>query len=296
MAYILIFVLAVLLLLLSVKMLVIKRELKRLSSEMKKNDDGHTLSVELVDRDLQDMILEVDRLYGHIRDIRNDGREKEKALRDSVSMISHDMRTPLTSVIGYLQLAKRSEDQDEIRADIDTALERAQYLNRLVNDFFELSLIGAGQTKPAIERLNLSGMICEEILAQSPEIDRQGIEPRFEQADTDIFVMADRKMLSRILQNLISNAVRYTQNRLDIDIDTGKDVTFSIVTDSDKAVDTDRIFDMFYMEDQSRHKGGTGIGLYIVRRFTESMGGSIRAEQDGGQFAITVTLPGDTDM
>ena len=291
MAYIIIIILAALILFLGARLLLIKKEMKRISADMKMNDDGHKMNVELIDTDLQDMILEINRLYGQIRDINNEGKEKEKALRDSVSMISHDMRTPLTSVIGYLQIAERSADMEEARVNIETALERARYLNGLINDFFEISLIGSGQTADVSEKINLSAVICEEILAQSPEIDRRGIEPGFEQADTDIYVNADRKMLTRVLQNLISNAVKYTRGILDINIDVSKDMTsFRIVTDTDEKVDTERIFDMFYMEDASRHKGGTGLGLYIVRRFVEIMGGTIRAEQGRERFEIIVSL------
>ncbi len=172
-------------------------------------------------------------------------------------MISHDMRTPLTSVIGYLQMAKRSDAPAEIDENIGTALERAQYLKGLINDFFELSLIGSGQTRAVPEKLNLSEMICEEILAQSPEIDARGIEPCFEQADTNIYVRADRKLLTRVIQNLLYNLVKYTRSRLDIAIE---------------------------------EQGGTGLGLYIVKEFVECMGGSIHAEQNGETFVMTVEL------
>jgi signal transduction histidine kinase len=294
MLYIIISVIAGLSLFLLLKLRAIKKELRRIKKEMTDKTDESILNVDFVDSDLQDMILEVNRLYGNITEIKRESKRQERAIRDSVSMISHDMRTPLTSVIGYLQMAKRSEDPAEIDENITTALERAQYLKGLINDFFELSLIGSGQTRAVNERLNLSEMICEEILAQSPEIDARGIEPGFGQADTNIYVQADRKMLTRVIQNLLSNSVKYTRGRLDIAIEEqGSRTAFRIVTDTSGEIAADRIFDMFYMEDASRHKGGTGLGLYIVKEFVENMGGSIHAEQNGEAFIMTVELQSD---
>lgn len=294
MLYVIISVMAGLLLFLFLKLTVIKKELRRIKSEMADKSDESIINVDFVDRDLQGMILEVNRLYGNITEIKRESKRQERAIRDSVSMISHDMRTPLTSVIGYLQMAKRSGDPAEIDENIATALERAQYLKGLINDFFELSLIGSGQTRAVPERLNLSEMICEEILAQSPEIDVRGIEPCFEQADTNIYVQADRKMLTRVVQNLLSNSVKYTRGRLDIAIEKqGARTAFRIVTDTADEIAADRIFDMFYMEDASRHKGGTGLGLYIVKEFVECMGGSIHADQKDETFVMTVELQSD---
>lgn len=291
MLYAIISVMAGLLLILFVKLCAIKKELRRIKREMADKTDESIINVDFVDRDLQGMILEVNRLYGSITDIKRESKRQERAIRDSVSMISHDMRTPLTSVIGYLQMAKRSDDPAEIDESISTALERAQYLKGLINDFFELSLIGSGQTRAVPEKLNLSEMICEEILAQSPEIDARGIEPCFEQADTNIYVRADRKLLTRVIQNLLSNSVKYTRSRLDIAIEEqGGRTAFRIVTDTAEEIAADRIFDMFYMEDASRHKGGTGLGLYIVKEFVECMGGSIHAKQNGETFVMTVEL------
>ena len=291
MLYVIILILAGAVLFLLLKLIAIKKEMRRISRDMSDNESESIISVDFVDKDLQAMILEVNRLYGYITEIRRISRNKERTLRDSVSMISHDMRTPLTSVIGYLQMADRSDDPDEINENIKTALDKARYLNGLINDFFEISLIGSGQSKAVPERLNLSEFICEEILSQSPEIDRRGIQPRFDDADRDIFVLADRKMLGRVIQNLISNSVRYTCGIFDITITEKEDLTeLSIITDTAYKIAADRIFDMFYTEDVSRYKGGTGLGLYIVKGFVESMGGNIHAEQTGSDLTITVGL------
>jgi signal transduction histidine kinase len=295
-----IIILTALVLFLSIKLIVIKKEMRRITGDMKENTDGRNINVDFIDKDLQNMIMEVNGLYENIMKIKAEGKENEEKIRESISMISHDMRTPLTSIIGYLQVAERSDDKEDINSNIDIALDRAKYLNKLVNDFFELSLIESGQVSVDIERVNLCEVICEEILAESPEIDRRGIEPSFEQAEQNIYVSADKKKLLRIVQNLISNAVKYSEKRLEFRIETGSsagenrdagNVELSIITDSGTKIDTERIFDRFVKGDSARASGGAGLGLYICRNFARMMGGNISAEQDDENFIIRLELP-----
>ena len=292
MLYVVIILIA-LVLFLSAKLLLVKSQMKKVIGEMRNNPDKRQMNVDFVDGDLQDMIVEVNRLYEDIMQIKADGKEEERKMKESISMISHDMRTPLTSIIGYLQIAEKTEDRIEMTSNIEISLERARYLNKLVNDFFELSLIESDQVDIKSERVNLSEVICEEILAESPEIDKKGLEPSFEQAEQNIYVKADKKRLVRIIQNLISNAVKYSEKKLDFKIDSGSEgkLILSITTDSGVKIDVDRIFDRFYKQDSSRTQGGAGLGLYICKRFAEMMGGNISAEQDEENFIIKLELP-----
>ena len=285
--------LTVLVLLLSLKLFLLKRQLKHVVNGMKDNPDKRQLSVDFIDGDLQKMIVEVNQLYEYVLQIKAEGKEEESKIRESISMISHDMRTPLTSIIGYLQIAKKSSDQKEMIANVDIALERARYLNKLVNDFFELSLIETDQVDVELEKVNLCEIICEEILAENMEIDAKGLEPRFDQAEQNIYVHADRKKLSRVIQNLISNAVKYSDRRLEFQIDRECEgcVRLLIITDPGDKIDANRIFDRFVKGDSARSNGGAGLGLYICKRFVEMMGGTVKAEQDEKRFEITLTLP-----
>ena len=279
--------------LLCFRLLFIKKEMRRITEELLSKEDESNICVDFIDRDLQRMVLEINNLYERILRIKAENREEEKMLRESVSMISHDMRTPLTSVIGYLQVAKKSRDKEEILQNLDIALERAKYLNRLVNDFFELSLIESGQLEGKQERVNVSELICEEILAESPAIDAGGIEPVFPQADENIYVMADRKLLTRVIQNLTSNAVKYSDGKLEFRLEElagASRIAMTILSSTAQEIETDKIFRRFYKEDSARSKGGAGLGLYIVKCFVECMNGRVRAEKEGEEFRVIVEL------
>ena len=287
-----IIVLIILVLFLLVRLILMKKELRRVTNAMTDNPSHGQMNMDFVDRDLQKMITEVNNLYAEILKICAESKADENKLKESVSVISHDMRTPLTSIIGYLQVAVRSDDNDEIKDSVRIALERARYLNELVNDFFELSLIESDQVEIRMESVNLSGIICEEILAESPQIDRKGLEPVFAQQDKDFYVKADAQKLTRVIQNLISNAVKYSEHRLEFIIEECGDgtIVLKIITDASEKIDNDKIFDRFYQNDSSRTKGGAGLGLYICKSFVEMMDGSIRAEQKGNVFEILLTL------
>ena len=110
-----IIVLIILILFLLVRLILIKKELKRVTSAMKDNPGRDQMNMDFVDRDLQKMITEVNTLYAEILKIRAESKADENKLKESVSVISHDMRTPLTSIIGYLQLASKSDDSEEAK-------------------------------------------------------------------------------------------------------------------------------------------------------------------------------------
>ena len=193
-------------------------------------------------------------------------------------------------MIGYLQLAEKNCKEGEILQEIRIALERAKYCSRLVNDLFEVSVIDLGTDAPDFENVNLCQVVCEEILAAHPQFEDRGITPIFEQADEDIFVWADPRQLTRVVQNLISNAVKYSAGKVDFSVIQGKRVLLVVTNDLCREVDAGRIFERFYQGDVSRGSGGSGLGLYICRRFVENMGGGIWAECEDGMLAVKVEL------
>lgn len=290
MIYLIIAALLIAVIILTIKLILLKKEIKKVTARLSK-DDKRALPVDGVDRDLSDMIVEINKMYDRTLEIRNNASKSEKSLRSAISIISHDMKTPLTSVIGYLQLAQKSEG-DETRKNIEIALERAAYLNELVNDFFDVSLAESDKFVIDPESLNVCELVCEEIFALAPSFDKCGIVPRFGNADEDIRIITDRKMLTRIIQNLLSNCIKYSEKKTDISLRKEADkVHLTITSGSSKPVDTEKIFDKFYREDESRSGSGAGLGMYICKKFTIALGGEISAEQEDGELCIHLLIP-----
>ena len=284
---VIIFILIIVVSFLSVKLCLVKRQLRKMAEQMQEQDET-TVSVEFVDKDLEAVALQINEKLERLQKVKVDAFKNEQAMKTSISMISHDMRTPLTSVIGYLQLAEKTCADEETLQDVRIALDRAKYANKLVDDFFELSVVDANQYTPVMEKVNLCEVVCEEILANYLAFEKKGITPLFEQADGEIMVLADRKLLARVVQNLISNGIKYSTGKMEFVITEGECVTLAISNSISEAVDTDRIFDKFYRADVSRKGEGAGLGLYICRKFVEEMNGTIGAQNAKGKLIITV--------
>ena len=289
MEYLIIFILIIIVFFLGFKLYFVKRQMKNIAKQMEEQKERF-VSIDLIDKDLEAAVVRIHKLIDFTQMDRADGRKAEKKLRTSISMISHDMRTPLTSVIGYLQLAKKNCTEEERLQNIEIALDRAGYCNKLVNDFFELSVIDSDTYVPVMEKVNLCELVCEEILANYVSFEEKGIMPIFEQADDTVFVLADKKLLVRVLQNLISNNIKYATGKVNYSISQKETVLLEITSSSTRKVDAEKIFDKFYQEDFARGSEGSGLGLYICRKFMEDMNGRIWAETSDEEFRIKVEL------
>ncbi|MDE5966930.1 MAG: HAMP domain-containing histidine kinase [Lachnospiraceae bacterium] len=267
----------------------LKKQLKSISRQLS-DEQTRLVTVEFVDDDMESVALEINELLEKIQQTIIKSNVSSAALKSSIADISHDMKTPLTSVIGYLQLAERECKDEKIGEIIKTCLERTHYCNALINDFFELSVLESQGCDPKLERVDVAGMICEQILAYYPIFEGKSITPHFEDSNKTVMVSADSNMLNRVIQNLISNSIKYTNG--DIYFRACQENERVIITVSNPVnayVNVAHIFNRFYTQDKSRSKG-SGIGLYICRQLIEAMGGSISAEMEGNRLSIKVIL------
>ncbi len=267
----------------------LKKQLKAVSRQL--NDEQNQLvTVEFIDSDIELVVLEINKLLEKIQQTIIKSNVSSAALKSSIADISHDMKTPLTSVIGYLQLAEKECDNDTVKEIIRICLERTRYCNVLINDFFELSVLESQGCIPELESIDVAGIVCEQILTNYPIFEEKNITPHFENSDKTVMVSADPDLLNRVIQNLISNGVKYTSGDIHFLIrqENGK-VVITVSNPVNTDVDVTHIFDRFYTQDKSRSKG-SGIGLYICRQLIEAMGGSINAEVKGKSLYIKVTL------
>ena len=274
---------------LCLKLYLVKHQMRKIVKQLEEQGENF-ISVDFVDRDLERVALKINENLDLIQKIKAEAVKGEQAMKSSISMISHDMRTPLTSVIGYLQLAEKNCQEQETLEDIKIALDRAKYTNKLVDDFFELSVIDSNQYTPVMEKVNICEVVCEEILANYLEFEKKGITPLFEQADDVIGVWADSKLLMRVIQNLISNGMKYSTGKMEFSITQDDKVVLSISNSISQSIDVEKIFDKFYRADSARNSDGVGLGLYICRKFMEEMEGNISAYSKDDMLTIKVEL------
>ncbi len=290
MEYLLIAILTAAVIFLAAKLSMIKKQIRQVTNQLD-DYENKLISIELGDKSMEEMTIKINSMIDDIEQIKVKEAKGAAVLRDSIADISHDMRTPLTSVMGYLQLAKKETLNAQVETYVDIALERTAYCNTLINDFYELSLIDSQDNMPEIEAIDVAGLLCELILANYPAFNEKSIAPHFDGADKVTYAFADKTMLTRVFQNLISNAIKYTNGDINFNISAKEVVTISISNPAkEEYIDTDHIFDKFFMQDKARNVGGSGLGLYISKQLVEAMGGTIEAVFENQVLRIDLVI------
>lgn len=232
---------------------------RRIGSVSKQLDDKENalITTQLSGDELEAVVKKINLTKENEHKARVEISKEQTALKQTITDISHDIRTPLTSVVGYLQLAERSAENEEQRTNISIALERARYCSSLVNDFFELSVIDSKGCDPVMEKVDVNDMVCELILANYPNFKEKSITPHFEDSSKPVYALADRKMLTRVIQNLISNGIKYGADRIDFTLTANDIVQISVSNSiSENEIDLERMFDKFYRASRSRTDNG----------------------------------------
>ncbi|WP_207706217.1 HAMP domain-containing sensor histidine kinase [Clostridium sp. HBUAS56017] len=218
--------------------------------------------------------------------------KREKKLKEAILSISHDLRTPLTSIIGYLQLLKRSKLNSEQNEFVEIVLNRSDGLKKLICDFYELSILEISENKPNFQRVNISKVITECVLNYFEEFDKRNIVPKLKISKEVDYAYVDKLMLERIINNLLINALRYSNGDLSITVTASEwiNISFKNGIFQNKMFDPTKLFEKFYTGDEARNKHGTGLGLYITKLLIEKMGGQVFAKLQDNMLDITILL------
>jgi signal transduction histidine kinase len=214
-------------------------------------------------------------------------RNAEKTKNDLITGVSHDLRTPLTSILGFLEVIEedRYQDEVELRYYVNIAYEKAQNLKKLIDDLFEYTRINNGLPLD-IREIDMAQFMRQLIEEFVPALEKAGMECKLA-AKEGLVIRADGAQLVRAYENLITNAIRYGESGKRIDIAVrgdGNQVSISFTNYGDPIPERDLpfIFDRFYRVEASRSKqtGGTGLGLAITKSIVEVQGGEIRVRSD----------------
>lgn len=219
--------------------------------------------------------------------------EMERNIRHSISSVSHDLRTPLTSLMGYLQLLSKEESKEKQREYLDAIFLSAGMLKDLTENFYELSRLDLDENTFLIQSLNLEHIICECFLSFYENFAGKQIELKIKDAEIPPVVLADIVALKRVLYNIIQNLLRYAQGQVFITFSKGGGYFAATIGNDTLAslpTDINRVFERFYTADPSRKDQSMGLGLYVSQKLIEGMGGEITASKDNNKFFITIKL------
>lgn len=219
-------------------------------------------------------------------------RRKEQELRRQIANVSHDLRTPLTSILGYLQLLEGDGLPAEKKAEYLAVIEgRARTLQTFIAAFYDLSRIEGGELPLEREKVDLGRALSDQLAAAYEQIEAAGLDMTVDIATGLPMVWADSGAVTRIFSNLLTNALRHGTDALSIRLYRNGDKlvsAFSNQAENLTAEDAVHVFERFYTADKMRTGQSTGLGLAIVKALAERMGHSAVARWEDGVFTVEI--------
>lgn len=273
----------------------IKRDLKRISKcivEARESKSNTLINSELNIKELSSLILEINNILKDEKDILEDSVRHTKSINNMMLNISHDLRTPLTSALGYTNILLASDrlKSNELE-EVMIIKERLERLEALIDSFFMFSKFARDDANIQLEEVNVINLLEDSIISFYDDFKNEKRMINLNKEVDRYNILANKDILMRIFDNLIGNAYKHSKTDLNIDVMTSDGITlmFSNRID-DLKIDINLIFDEFYTTDISRTKGNTGLGLAIVKRFTILIKGTVKAEIKKSNLVITLNF------
>lgn len=209
-------------------------------------------------------------------------------LKEAVTNISHDLRTPLTAISGYLDLLEREEKSETVQRYLSHIQNRTEVLKNLTEELFRYSIATSSQELKR-SRIDVVWTLEESLLSFYGVMQENGIQPEIKLPEEPVFCELDADAVNRIFSNIITNALKYSDGDFSVVMENDGRVTFSNTAQGLDTVTVGRLFDRFYTVETSRK--ATGLGLSIAKMLTERMGGSIEATYQEKTLQVTITFP-----
>lgn len=284
--------LALAVLLLTWKIVLLRRSARALRQGLQERLDTDTNTLlSLPSRDRAMCRLAAD-LNGQLRLLRRQRQQYQSGnleLKTAVTNISHDLRTPLTAIFGYLDLLEGEPQTETARRYLAVIRDRSEMLSSLTEELFRYSVILSGESAGQAEPVALGAVLEESVAAFYTALRGANITPVIHIPPARVVRTLDRGALERVFANLLGNAVKYSGGDLEITLTEAGEVTFSNRAEHLGGVEAGRLFDRFYTVETSRRS--TGLGLSIARTLVEQMGGTVTADWTNGRLSVQISLP-----
>lgn len=290
--------LAVLSLGLVIWILRMKKQLRNIKEELEATREksyNRQVRVDLFDRDLTDMAVQLNKNLDYQKQLKVETEKAEKAIRQSVSDIAHDLRTPLTVVKGNLQMLRMEETLSEKgKQYVETCAQKADEIREMADDFFQLSLLESDLEAVELKRMDLTEALLQFLTAREALIRTNRMEPEVIFPEKSLFVLADEKLLDRMLGNLLNNVFRHAkEDRFLIRLEEKEEIvlTFANEVEAPECLHLESLFERTYRGDKARSGNGAGLGLYIVKLLAEKQKARTKAQIKENTLEISVLFP-----
>ncbi|WP_084767111.1 cell wall metabolism sensor histidine kinase WalK [Clostridium nigeriense] len=251
------------------------------------------------EREVKELVENINQIKEGYKIALNEQVRNEKLKTELISNVSHDLKTPLTSIINYVNILNETNITEEERKDYLMILDKnSKRLKTLIEDLFEASKLNSGKMKIEKEKLDIVSLVYQGIGEYSNLYEEKNIEFKVSSNEEEIILDLDGKLMSRVFENLIVNSLKYSleNTRVYIDIQSKENVveiSFKNISNYEMDFNTQDIFERFTRADKSRNSSveGSGMGLAITKSIIELHSGNIKIEVEGDMFKIYLVIP-----
>lgn len=289
----LIIILIIIIFILSFYLFLLKKEIRGTTSQLQnieREQSNTLLNKEFDDKDINQLTAEINVLLKSINERETSVYSKNNSLQTMITNIAHDLRTPLTSALGYIDIILNSDlSKEEEESELRIIEERLRKLEELINSFFEFSKIILNNENIKLEKINLIAVVEESVLNYYEDFAKDNRKIDLISNENKIDILSNKELLIRIFDNLIGNSYKHSNSdlRIELKVDSKLQIKF-INRLLYPQLDTERMFDEFYTVDISRTKNNTGLGLAIAKEFAEQLNGKIYAIKRENMLEIIV--------
>lgn len=264
-------------------------EIARGFAEKLKTDTNTLIDISTGDRHMRALASAINGELRRLRAQRRRYQQGDLELKAAVTNISHDLRTPLTAICGYLELLEQEGKPPQVEEYLKVIQGRTELLRQLTEELFRYCLVLSDPGGLTAEPVSLNSALEASLAAFYTEFTEKGIVPAVQMPREKVERRLDRAALSRIFSNLLSNAAKYSDGDLEITLTPRGAVVFANSSRALSGVEVEKLFDRFYTVEAARKS--TGLGLSIARALAERMNGGLTAEYREGKLVITVLFP-----
>ncbi|GFI44658.1 sensor histidine kinase WalK [Lachnospiraceae bacterium] len=265
------------------------RSLRRQLEEIERGSHME-ISVECRQREMLSLCRQLNRLRQHWFLSQRQYEKAEKKLKQNITSLAHDIRTPLTGAAGYIQLAQECEDFVKREHYLETASDRLKELGDMLEELFLYTKLTSVEFELNMCELQVLPLLSECLVSLYRQFEEKGVSPEVEFESESFRIKADEECLRRIFHNLIQNGLIHGRGGLSIR-QSKTSVFFENLVSETSVPDTDQIFDRFYKADSARRKGSSGLGMFIVKELAERMGGQVEAQLNRQMLTIRLEFP-----
>lgn len=279
------------------RLLQYRQQLKSINQQLQfiqQHDSNLLLTNQLNSKQLNELLSLLNQMLSLQRNHRIAVQQQEQQLKDSITHLAHDIRTPLTSLDGYFQLLIKNKEPEKREKYIGIIENRIHALNELLETIFTYTKLQNDAYEIHLEKTQLNQTLYEAIFYFYQHVSNKELEPEVALTEEKIFVLANAAALNRVFFNLLKNSLDHGDGDLKISLTRQENQAIVSIQNrvlAEDEIEMAQVFNQFYMSDQSRTGQSTGLGLFIVKEFVEKMNGKIEAILKDQQFTIYLTFP-----